>query len=140
MFLVAEIFRNRQARQADAETRSGWLGHLSIDQSRAGFFGISGNDDAGFLEFQPQVVAFTRAFAYARENGNAAVLHGHVVNQFLNQNRLADARAAEQTDFSALQKGLDQVDNLNSGFKHFERGGLLVELRSRTVNRIIVSC
>jgi len=57
------------------------------------------------------------------------VLQRDVVNQFLNQYRFADARAAEQSDFSALQERLDQVHDLNSGFKHFERGRLIVERR-----------
>jgi hypothetical protein len=66
------------------------------------------------------------------------VLHGHVVNQFLNQNRLANTSPAEETDFSTFQKGLNKVHNFNPGFKHFERGGLLVQLRSGTMNGIII--
>ena len=58
------------------------------------------------------------------------MLHGDVVDQFLNQNGFADARAAEQTDFSALQEGLDQVDDLDAGLEHFQSGGLIVESRS----------
>ena len=107
MFNVAEIFGNGEAGQADAETRSGRLGHLPINQCRARFLGVAGHNDTRFLEFQPQVVSFASAFADSRENGNAAVLHGHVVNQFLNQNSFADARAAKQPDFSSLQEGLN---------------------------------
>ncbi len=99
MLFVAEIFGDGEAGEADAKTRAGRLGHLAINQSRAGFLRISRDDDAGFLEFQPKVVAFAGTFADAREDGNAAVLHGDVVDQFLNENRFADARAAEQARF-----------------------------------------
>ena len=138
MLFVAEIFGDRQARQADAKTRTGRLGHLAVDQSGARFFGIAGDDDAALGHFQPQVVAFAGAFAHAGENRNAAVLHGHVVNQFHDEHGLADARATEQTDLAALEVRLDQVDDLDSGLEHFEGGRLLVQIRSRAVNRIVL--
>jgi hypothetical protein len=63
------------------------------------------------------------------------VRFGDVVNQFHNQNRFADARAAEQTDFSAAQKRLNQVNNLDARLEHFEFGRLLIERRRVAVNR-----
>src|SRR6266852_160140 len=137
MLLIAEIFRDREAGKAHAKTRSGRFGHLAIDEGGAGLFGIAGYNDAGFLEFEPEVVAFAGAFADAGENGNTAVLHGDVVNQFLNQNGFADAGAAEEADFAALQKWLDEVDDFDSGLKHFEGGGLIVQQRRGTVNGIV---
>ena len=120
-FFIAEIFRDGQAGQSDAQARAGRFRHLPVDQRGARFFRIARHDDARFLHFQPQVVAFARAFAHAGEHGHAAVLHGDVVNQLLNQNRLAHARAAEQADFAALQVRLEQVHDLDSGLEHFER-------------------
>ncbi len=64
------------------------------------------------------------------------MLHRHVVNQFLNQHRLADARAAEEPDLSALQIRLDQIDHFNSRLEHFESGGLIFERGRRPMNRI----
>ena len=95
MLFVAEIFGNRQAGQSHPQARAGRLRHLSVNQRRSRFFGIAGNHYSGFLEFQPQVVPFACSFAHSGKHGNAAVLHGHVVNQFLNQHGLAHARAAE---------------------------------------------
>ena len=137
MLLVAEIFRDGQAGEADAQTRPGRLGHLAVNQSRARLFRIARHDDAAFGHFQPQVVAFARAFADAREHGNAAVLHRDVVNQLHDENGLAHARAAEKTNLAALQIRLDQVDDLDSRLKHFERRGLIFERRRRPVNRIV---
>ena len=48
---------------------------------------------------------------------------GDVVDQLLNQNGLADAGAAEQTDLAALGVGADQVNDLDAGLENF-RGGL----------------
>lgn len=71
-------------------------------------------DNPGFFHFVPQVVTFARTFAYAGEYGVAAVLGGNVVDQFHNQNRLADACAAEQTDLTAFYVRSDQVDDLDA--------------------------
>src|SRR5215472_18841988 len=65
------------------------------------------------------------------------MLHGNVVDQFLNENGFADASATEQSDLSALQEGLNQVDHFNARLKHFERGGLLIEERSGPVDWIV---
>ena len=84
MLLVAEIFRNREAREANAETRAGWLGHLSVDQRATRLFRIARRDDASFGHFKPKIVAFASAFADAGKYREATVLHGDVVNQFKN--------------------------------------------------------
>ena len=97
---------------------------------------MPGIDNARLLKLEPQVVAFARALADAGEHGNAAVLHRDVVDQLLNQHRLAHARAAEQSDLAALQVGLDQVHDLDARLEHFERGGLIFERRRRAMNRV----
>ena len=57
-----------------------------------------------------------------------------VVDQLLNQNRLADTCAAEQTDFTTLCIGADQVDNLDTGFQNLGSGLLLLVGGSRTMD------
>ena len=59
---------------------------------------------------------------------------GHVVDQFLNDDGLAHAGAAEQADLAALQKRLDQVDDLDAGLEHLLVRRLLVKQRSRPMN------
>src|SRR5208282_5479014 len=127
---------NRQAGQADAKPRTGRLGHLAVDQSAARFFRVARLDDVRFLEFEPQVVAFAGALAHSGEDGNAAVLHRHVVNQLLNQHGLADARAPEQPDLAAFEIRLDQVHDLDAGLEHLEIRGLILQRWRRAVNRI----
>ena len=57
--------------------------------------------------------------------------HRDVVDQFHDDDRLADARAAEQSDFAASQVRLDQIDHLDAGFKHLRFRRLFVEGRRR---------
>src|SRR6185369_4625452 len=94
-------------------------------------------DDARFLEFGPEIVAFPGAFADAGEYGNTAVLHRQVVDELLDDDGLADACAAEQTDLAATEVGLDEIDYLDTGFEHFETRGLLFKRRRRPVNGIV---
>ena len=60
---------------------------------------------------------------------------GDVVDQLHDDDGLAHARAAEQSDLAALQEGLDQIDDLHAGLEHLGGRGLLVERRSEAVNR-----
>ena len=62
------------------------------------------------------------------------MLFGDVVNQFHDQNGLADASAAEQADFTAAGIGCKQVNNLDPGFESFDRGRLLDKARRRAMN------
>jgi hypothetical protein len=48
------------------------------------------------------------------------VLLGHVPDQFLDDDRLADAGAAEDTDLAALLERADQVDDLEAGLEDLD--------------------
>ena len=50
------------------------------------------------------------------------MLCGDVVNELHDDDGLADAGTAEQADLAALQVGLEQVDDLDSGFEHAQLG------------------
>ena len=63
------------------------------------------------------------------------MLFSDVVDQFHNDDGLAHARAAKQPDLAALQKRLDEVDNLYAGFEHLGRSRLFVEQRRWAVDR-----
>ena len=63
------------------------------------------------------------------------MLAGDVVDEFLNDDRLADAGATEEPDLAALQKWLDQIDDLDAGLEHFFAGGLLIERRCLAMDR-----
>ena len=58
-----------------------------------------------------------------------------VVDQLHDDNGLADACAAEQTDLAALGERRDQVNDLDAGFEDLGRGLLLLVGRRRTMDR-----
>jgi len=86
-------------------------------------------DDARILKFTPKVVALTGALAHAGENRKTATLDGDIVDQLLDQHRLADACAAEQPGLAALGIGLEQVDDLDAGLEHLGPGLQILEGR-----------
>src|SRR3712207_3194467 len=104
---VAEVLRHRQAGQRDAHARPGRLVHLAEDEHRL-------VDDARLLHLEPEVVALARALTHAAERRQAAVLLGEVVDELLDEHRLADAGAAEEPDLAALGVGREEVDDLRS--------------------------
>ena len=93
-------------------------------------------DNLRLDHFAQQVVSFARAFADAGENREAGTRLRDVVDQLHHDNRLAHARAAEQTDLAAAHKRLNQVDDLDARFEHLQFGRLLVKRRSVTMDRI----
>ncbi len=119
----------------DAETGTWGLGHLSVDECGFRFGRLAGLDDARLRHFQPQIVALTGALADAREHRESTVVLGDVVDQFHDDDGLADASAPEQSDLAALQERLDKIDDLDSGFEHLGARRLLVESGGETVNR-----
>ena len=126
--LLAEVLRHRQAGQRDAHARAGRLVHLAEDEHRL-------VDDARLLHLEPEVVALARALAHAAERRQAAVLLGEVVDQLLDEHRLADAGAAEQADLAALGVGREQVDDLDAGLEHLGRRRQVLDVRRVAVDR-----
>ena len=128
--LVAEVLRSGQAGEPDAEARSGRLVHLAVDQ--AGLL-----DDAGVAHLDVEVGALTGALADAAEHRRAAVRHREVVDELLDDDGLADARAAEQAGLAALDVGLEQVDDLDAGLE--DLGGRLevLVLGGLAVDRVV---
>src|SRR3712207_8223221 len=56
-------------------------------------------------------------FPDAGEHRHAAVLHRDVVDQLLDDDRLADPGAAEEADLSPLEVRLQQIDDLDARFE-----------------------
>ncbi len=139
-FHVAEIFRDGQAGQRDAGTGARRLVHLAEHERDLRPFRdripvrVLG-DDARVEEFVVQIVALARALADAGEDRHAAMALGDVVDQFLDQHRLADARAAEQPDLAATRIGREQVDDLDAGDQDRALGRLIDEQRCGRVDR-----
>ena len=82
-----------------------------------------------------EVVAFTGPFTNTGEHGVTRVHLCDVVDQFHDENRLAHAGAAEQTDLTTFGVGGEQVDDFNAGDEDFGFGGLCFEFRCFLVDR-----
>ncbi len=126
--LVTEVLRHRQAGQRDAHARARGLVHLAEDEHRL-------VQDARLLHLEPEVVALARALAHAAERRQAAVLLGEVVDQLLDDDRLAHAGAAEQADLAAARVGREQVDDLDPGLEHLGRRGERLDVGGGPVDR-----
>ena len=81
-------------------------------------------DDAGLDHLTHEVVAFTAALAHAGKDRVAAVELGHVVDEFLDHDGLADAGAAEDACLATTGEGRDQVDDLDTRLEDFGLGAL----------------
>ena len=136
--VVAERLSDRQAGERYAQTRSRRLGHLAVDEGSLGLREVLKVNNAGLLELDPEVVALAGALAHAGKHREATVLGRNVVDQFLDDDSLANPRAAEQTDLAALQEGLDQVNNFDASLEHLFRGRLLIERGCLAVNRHVL--
>ena len=127
MGLFTEVLRHGQAGLGHAHTGSWGLVHLTKDQR-----GLVQN--TGGVHLAPEVTALTGALADTGKDGVAAVLGGHVVNQLLDQDGLADTGTAKQADLAALGIGGQQVDDLDARFQDLscrfllsKAGGLAVD-------------
>ena len=120
--LVAEVLGHRQAGQGDAQAGAGRLVHLAVHER-----GLV--DDPALLHLQPEVVALAGALAHAGEHRQAAVLLGDVVDQLLDEHRLAHAGAAEEADLAALHVRGEEVDDLDAGLEDLLGRAELVEGR-----------
>ena len=83
-----------------------------------------------------QVVSFPGSFTHAGKDGDSPVLLGDVVDQFLDQHGLSDARTAEETDLPALDVGSQKVHNLDSRLENLLFRRLILKAGSRPVDRI----
>jgi len=63
------------------------------------------------------------------------VLRRDIADKFLDNDRLADARPAEQPHLAALRVGRHQIDHLDPRLEDFLHGHLLLEARRRPVDR-----
>ncbi len=137
-FLVAEIFREGEAREADAGARARRLVHLAVDQRRLGL--AVGLDDARFHHLVVEVVALARALAHPGEHRVAAVRLRDVVDQLHDDDGLADAGTAEQADLAALGVGREKVDHLDACDQDLGFGRLVDEGGRGPVDRRGAGC
>ena len=126
---ITEVLSGGEASQTDAQTRSRRLVHLTVDQA-------SLVDNAGLAHLEIKVGTLTGTLADAGEHRGAAVLLSEVVDEFLNQNGLADAGTAEQARLTTTNVGLKKVDGLDTGLEDLGLGGELVKAGRCVVNGV----
>jgi peptide chain release factor 1 len=133
LLFVAEVLGDGEPVKPDAQTRAGRLGHLAVDQAPLDFVYPSDRHADSCIS-SIESLPFAGALAHAGKHRDAAVRLGDVVDQLHDDDGLADAGAAEEADLAALEERLDEVDDLDTGFEHHLRRGLLVKRRSGAVN------
>ena len=131
-FLVAEVLSLCKAGQGNAGTRAWRLVHLAVDQRHAAV--AVEVDDLGVDHLVIEIVTFTGPLTDACEHRIAAEEFRDVVDQFLNQNRLADAGTAEEADLAAFCVWAEKVDDLDTGDEDLGLGGLIDEFRGWRVD------
>ena len=67
-------------------------------------------------------------------------MHGDVVDHLHDNDRLADACAAEEANLAALRIRLEEVDDLDTGLKEFDLCVLLYQGRRGAVDRVCHRC
>src|SRR5690606_19334861 len=106
----------------------------AVDECGLGAFTAALLVDAGLDELVVKIVALTGTLADTREHGVTAVRLGDVVDQLLDENRLAHAGAAEQADLAALGVRSQEVENLDARDENFGFRRLLDIFRCGLVN------
>ena len=90
--------------------------------------------DVGLDELVIEIVAFAGALADTGKHRIAAMGLGDVVNELLNEHRLADPRAAEEADLAAPGVGREQINDLDPGHEDLCLRRLLDKGRSRLMD------
>ena len=143
-FLVAEVFRHGECGKSDAETGTRRLVHLAVAKShlrafcgenwvtiavefRMSFIVLFGGDNAGLDHFPVEVVSFTSPLTHTGEDGEATVRFRDIVDEFHDDDGLADAGATEHAAFSTLEQRANEVDDLDTSHENFRRGRLIGE-------------
>ena len=91
------------------------------------FFILLRGDNAGLDHFPIKVISLTGALTDAGEDGITAVAFGDVVDEFHNDDGLADASTTEGSDLAAFGEGADEVDDFDAGFEDLGGGVLIGE-------------
>ena len=111
------------------------LVHLAVYKRCLRSFAV-GLDNARFDHLVIEVVALACPLANTGEYRITAMRLRNVVDEFHDQDGLADAGTTEQADLAALCVWRQKVDDLDSGNQDLGFGRLVDIFRSRTVDRV----
>ena len=125
-FDVTEVFGHGEGRLGDTGAGTRGFVHLTVDKDALGFAGKV--DDLGLHHFEVQVGTFTGTFTDTSEDGETTVTLGDVVNEFHDNDGLADTSTTEETDLTTLAVGENEINDLDTGGENGVLGGLVSEL------------
>jgi len=86
------------------------------------------------VDLQPEVVPLTGPLTHAGEDGPAAVLHGDVVDELHDDDRLSHTSTTKEPGFPTLHVGSQEVHHLDPSFEDLGLGFQLREGRRITVD------
>ncbi len=116
---------------ADTKTRAGRLVHLAVDQDRL-------FQHPRLLHRAVHLLGLAHALTDAAKQADPRILLGHVVDQLIDQHRLADAGAAKHPRFAAAFQWGQQIDGLDPGFKHLGAGGAIGQRQERPMDGPVI--
>src|SRR5690606_24836826 len=132
--LVAEVFSNRQTGKGNTSAGTRGFVHLTVHEGCLGAFAAAELVNARLDHFMVKVVTFTGTLTDACEHGVTAVRLGDVVDEFHDENGLANACTAEEADLAALGVRSEKVNDLDARDQNFGFGRLLDIFRSALVD------
>ena len=83
-------------------------------------------DDLGILHFMPQVISLTGSFPDSRKNRKPSMLKGNIVNEFHDDDSLADSCTTKKPYLSAFGIGFQEIHNFNACFQDLGRSFLIL--------------
>ena len=129
--LVAEVLGDGQTREGDASAGAGGLVHLAVNERGLGAGGGPGLlvdlDDPALNHLVVEIVTLARALSDPGEDGITTVVHGDVVDELHDDDRLPDSCTPEEADLAPLRVWGQQVDDLDAGDEDLLRLSLLSE-------------
>ena len=127
VLLIAEELCHRESGERNAKTGTWRLVHLTVDQCHLGLAQVFLVDNASIGHFPVEIVALTGALTHTSKHGVTTVGFCDVVDEFHDDNCLANTSTTEGADFTTLGERADKVDDLNAGCEEFCGSGLLYE-------------
>src|SRR6218665_3764761 len=107
---VTEVFRHRQCRQRNPQTRARRIIHLAKDQPR--FI-----EHPRLFHLVDKVISLTSTLAHTGKPRDTTVVLCNTLDHLLDKNGLANTSTTEQTNLETMHIRGEQVNRLNTGLK-----------------------
>lgn len=108
VFFISELFSNGETGETDSSSCSRGFVHLAVDECTTRVRAVQ-FDDTCLNHFPVQVISFSGPFTYSCEDGLTTVGLRDVIDQFHDQNSLADTCTSEESDFTSSSIRREQV-------------------------------